>query len=307
MKRFIVRTLMFIIVVLMIDTAYGKICEFMRSHVRGGFTYIDKYVCDSARQDILIFGSSRARMQYDPQILSDSLRMSCFNCGSNGMGIIFHYGRLKIISRRYMPKVIIYDILPVLDEMTRDDNIIFANPLRPYYSVKGVDSIFWKIDKTERMKMLSQMYKYHAEFIPYLLDYRNTVHAPLGYEPGTGIVSNNLKIEEKTDYTVDSLKLYYLEKFIQECKGKTYLIFAAAPRWKYPESGNAFDPLIKLCRKYDIPFLNHYNDKRFIYKQDYYSDGTHFNKTGATAYSKMLSAELAKLMKNNKKKNGCKI
>jgi hypothetical protein len=296
MKRFILRILAFFCIVIMIDTAYGWICETMRNHVHGGFTYIDKYVCDSAKQNILIFGSSRARMQYDPQILSDSLKMSCFNCGSNGMGIIFHYGRLKIISRRYMPKVIIYDILPVLDEMTRDDDIIFANPLRPYYSVAGVDSIFWKIDKTERMKMFSNMYKYHAEFIPYLLDYKNTSHAPLGYEPGIGIVSNNLKIEEKTKYTVDSLKLYYLEKFIQECKGKTFLVFTASPRWKYPDSGNAFDPLVKLCRKYNIPFLNHYNDKRFIYERNYYSDGTHFNKTGASAYSKMLSSELKELL-----------
>jgi hypothetical protein len=274
----------------------------MRNHVRGGFTYIDKYICDSAKQDILIFGSSRARMQYDPQILSDSLKMSCYNCGSNGMGIIFHYGRLKIISQRYWPKIIIYDILPVLDEMTRDDNIIFANPLRPYYNVLGVDSIFWKIDKTERIKMISRMYKYHAQFIPYLLDYRNTIHAPLGYEPGKGIVSSKAKIEEKTEYVVDPLKLYYLEKFIQECRGNTILIFTASPRWKYSQSGNAFDPLIRLCRKYNVVFLNHYNDKRFIYRQDYYSDGTHFNKVGATEYSKMLSTEVCKILNAEKEK-----
>jgi hypothetical protein len=301
MKRFITRILMFLIIILIIDVTYGRICVTMRNHVRGGFTYIDKYICDSAKQDILIFGSSRARMQYDPQILSDSFKMSCYNCGSNGMGIIFHYGRLKIISKRYWPKVIVYDILPVLDEMTRDDNIIFVNPLRPYYNVSGVDSIFWKIDKTERIKMISQMYKYHAQFIPYLLDYRNTIHAPLGYEPGKGIVSSKVKIEEKTEYVEDPLKLYYLEKFIQECRGKTILIFTASPRWKYSESGNAFDPLIRLCRKYNVVFLNHYNDKRFIYRQDYYSDGTHFNKVGATEYSKMISVELKNVLTNDVK------
>jgi hypothetical protein len=184
------------------------------------------------------------------------------------MGVIFHYGRLKIISRRYRPKVIIYDVLPVLDEMTRDDNTIFVNPLRPYYNVSGVDSMFWKIDKTERIKMISKMYNYHAEFIPYLLDYKNTVHSPLGFEPGKGIVSSKTIIEEKTKYVVDTLKIQYLEKFIQECRGKTLLIFTASPRWQYSHYGNAFDPLISLCKKYNIQFLNHYNDCRFIYKQN---------------------------------------
>lgn len=275
------------------DYSYGRVCVTLRNHVRGGSTYTDKYVCERSKEDILIFGSSRAHLHYDPQIISDSLGMSCYNCGVSGMGIIYHYGRFKLITRRYMPKVIIYDILPVLDEMIRDDNMIFINPLRSYYGLcSSVDSIFGKIDQNEHYKMYSQMYRYHAAFVPILLDVKNTTYEKNGYLPVNGHVSDRIKVEIKNDYVVDSLKLYYLEKLIKECKGKTHLIFTASPRWKYTYYGNAFDPIIQLCHKYNVPFLNFYCDKRFINNPDYYQDATHFNKNGATAYTKMLCSQL---------------
>jgi hypothetical protein len=288
MKKFIIRILLLLALICVVDYVYGKVLVYLRDNTHGGLTYKDKYICEKVNKDILIFGSSRARLQYDPKIISDSLNMSCYNCGYDGMGIIFHYGRMKIITQRYMPKVIIYDVLPVLDEMVRDDNVIFINNLRPYYSIKGIDSIFWKVDATEKFKMYSKMYQYHSKFQEYLLDYSSTKIDELGYCPVNRFVAKGQIIKEKTDYKVDSLKLYFLEKFIKEYKGRTHLLFIASPRYMYKTYGNAFDPIIKLCSKYNVPFLNFYSDPAFIYNNKYYADGTHFNKIGATAYTKKL-------------------
>lgn len=154
--------------VVVIDRVYGNMMELLWQRTQGGFVTKTRYVCDSVDADILILGSSRARMQYDPKIISDTLGMSCYNCGHNGMGIITNYTKMKILTKRYMPKLVIVDILPILDVMTRDDNIIFVNELRPWYDVEGVDSVFWNIDSLERYKMLSKMYQYHSVFFSYI-------------------------------------------------------------------------------------------------------------------------------------------
>ena len=296
MKKFLFKILIFFGLFALIDVLYGKACEYLRTHAQGGSTYSDNYVCDSTTQEILVFGSSRARHQYVPTIISDSLHMTCYNCGAVGMGIIYHYGIMKIISKRYIPKVILYDILPVLDEMRRDDNIIFINPLRPYFEVEGIDSIFMKIDSMEKYKMLSNTYKYHGSLLSYLSDFRSNSRTIFGYNPQHGYIAKGQKINEKTDYQADSLKLYYIEKFIQDYKDKTQLIFLASPRYQYEESGNAFDPLISLCKQYNIPFLNYYTDKRFIYNDNFYKDETHFNQLGAETYTKMIIDDLRKII-----------
>lgn len=67
----------------------------------------DNFISDEVDANILIFGSSRAAHHYVPSILSDSLDMSCYNCGMDGNGIIYGYGKLKTITARYYPKIVI--------------------------------------------------------------------------------------------------------------------------------------------------------------------------------------------------------
>lgn len=290
MKKFLLLVLLFCAFVIAIDRGYGVVSDYLFDHATGGNTYIDKYVCDSMKADILVFGSSRARYHYNPEIISDSLGLSCYNCGEDGMGIIFHYARWKMISKRYTPKMIIYDVLPVLDEMVRDDNIIFVNPLRPYYfSHPEIDSVFWKVDSNERYKMYAKTYQYHSEFMTLLADYRNGSHSLVSFTPKTAHLKlGQLAITDKTDYQVDSLKLYYLEKLIRECQGKTKLIFCASPRYMFKDEARAFEPVKKLCARYHIPFYDYYTDSAFVFNDDYFSDGTHLSKLGADEYTKAM-------------------
>ena len=296
MKKFIGLLLLFMAMMVAIDRGYGFVCEYLFNHATGGNTYIDKYVCDSMKSDVLVFGSSRARYHYNPDIISDSLGMSCYNCGEDGMGIIFHYARWKMISKRYLPKMIVYDVLPVLDEMVRDDNIIFVNQLRPFYFIHPeIDSVFWKIDPNERYKMLSKTYQYHSDLMNFVSDYRNGSHSLVSFTPKTGHVNpGQLAIEDNTNYEADSLKLYFLEKFINECQGKTKVVFCASPRYLFNHAGNAFEPIEALCKKYGIPFYNYYTDSRFVTNGDYFSDATHLSKLGADVYTRTVVSNLKK-------------
>lgn len=298
MKKFVCLTAVFFIAFCALDFGHGILCNFLRTNAKGGATLVNNYIAEQTTDSILVFGSSRAREQYIPEIIGDTLNQTCFNCGYNGMGIIFHYGRWKVISQRYCPRLIIYDVLPVLDLNIRDDNEIFINPLRAYYDVPGVDSIFWKVDPNEKWQMLSRTYQYHSVLLNYFRDYRNPTPLGTGFhtEGNRKITDKLMKFTEKTDYQIDSTKVYFMEKFIQETKGKTTLIFVASPRIGYHDCGNAFDPIIELCKKYNVLFLNHYTDPLFVNNREYFADQTHLNETGATLWSKTIASEIKALL-----------
>ena len=247
MKRLILNLFFFFIGLFIIDAIYGVVMTRLFEKARGGVTGKTKYICDSTHAELIILGSSRARMHYDPKILADSLGMS-----------------------RYMPKMVIIDVLPILDEMTRDDNIIFVNELRPWYDKTGIDSIFWKIDKTEKIKMVSQMYKYHSKFLEYYYDGKSQLPKD-GYEPSpaTKIISGkDLYQEEPRDNIIDEVKMYFAKKLIEEFKDKTKLVFVASP------------------------LIDWYANREFVDIKELYADGNHMNVRGATLFSKALAHHL---------------
>lgn len=295
MKKFIIRIILFLLLVGVMDFAYGKVIEEMRAACHGGAVQKEIYAADSVTADVLIFGSSRGRERYVPDIIEDSLGMSCFNCGYNGMGGIYHYGMISMILERYTPKLVIYDILPVLDIGTRDDNVIFLNQLRPFYGRNTtIDSIFSDYDSTEPIKMIAQTYRYHSKFLETLACCRDSEIAKSGYTINTNTMKQHVPVEIATHYDVDSLKFKYLEKFIKEVSSKTELIVCASPRYGYTHTGDDFDSVIKVCKKYNVPFINHYTDKSYINDISLFQDATHLNYKGATKWT----SELCSIIKN---------
>ena len=109
MKKFILHILVFFAIVTAVDYVAGKVFRYIQIKA-GGRTGAEWYACKEMKEDIIIMGSSRAIHHYVPRIIADSLGMSCFNAGQDGNGIILQYGRWKMISERYTPKLIIYDV-----------------------------------------------------------------------------------------------------------------------------------------------------------------------------------------------------
>lgn len=298
MKRIIVKLLILTILVIAFDHCYGVVCRYLISHPKGGSVYLDNYICDSTRADMLIFGSSKAQNQYDPEILEDTLGMTVFNCGRHGMGMIFNYGRWKIISQRYIPKVLVYEMLPIVDFMVRDDNSIFINPLRPYYGkVEGIDSIFWKIDPTEKYKMLSKTYQYHS-FQDYLSSYRSSGWKRNGYSrPGNSKLKPELVNYDDFQYELDSIKWYYTERFVKEASSRTRLIMVVSPMYSFHNDHGGLTRIKELCKEYNVPIIDHFCDSDFVDNPDLYIDMAHLNREGSEKWSSLIASELKSTIK----------
>ena len=294
MKKFLLFLLkvgLFFLVLIIVDRALGWVFAYMGEHAKGGYVGHHVYVTDKANEDILIFGSSRAIHHYNPQIISDTLGMTCYNCGQDGNGIVLFYGLWQMINERYKPKMIIYDVSTDFDLFEGESNQKYLGWLRMDYDRPGVKQIFAVIDPTEKYKMMSMLYRYNSKFMQNITDF---IHPIFGIE-GNGFLPLNgeidkMKIREVNGYherrTVDSLKIVFLNKLINETKG-VELVFVASPAW-YKAVESDYLPIKELCEQRNIRFLDFSNNEKYVHQYEWFKDGTHLNAKGADEFTRDL-------------------
>lgn len=297
MKKYIIKIAIFFLLVTIVDLIAGKTFPYLVDHAKGGNNGRNNYICNETNQDILIFGSSRAIHHYNPQILSDSLGLSCYNCGQDGNGAILNYGRYQLICQRYHPQILIYDVIPKFDLHAGDDNHKYLGWLRAYYDKKGIPEVFESVDSTEKYKMKSRMYRYNSKFIQIVSDYIHPLQSVgiSGFRPIDGTM-DTMKISKnpvkKVNYSFDPLKISYLEKMADISKD-TKIIFAVSPLWNGMDTLQ-FQPIIEICKKYDIPFIDFSNNPKYVHHNEYFKDGAHLNSRGADEFTRDFIQELKK-------------
>ena len=300
MKKFILKGILFITLIIFVDFIIGGIFNHLSLNAKSGGNLKNNHIAYNMNEEILIMGSSRAAHHYKPEIFSDSLNMSCYNCGRDGNGIILMYGRWKLLQQRYTPKVIIYDVLYDFDLKT-NDNIKYTADLKKYFNNTGIRSIIKNISYTECIKMGSNMYRHNStvintigKFINKESDVNNG-YLPM-YKKIKIIPEKKENIEQEISF--DEIKLLYLEKLIKECQGKTQLFFTISPFYLKQEGNDRYAPIKKLCEKYGVPFIE-YDDDIFYENKDLFSDSIHLNDEGATLYSQMIAHFVKEYLSNN--------
>jgi hypothetical protein len=226
-----------------------------------------------------------------PDIIEDSLGMTCYNTGEDGNGIILCYGFLKMITQRYSPKIIIYDVTGF--DMYEDDNMKYLDLMKPFYHEPGIDSIFWSVEPKTRYLMLSNLYRYNTTCLRVLGNY---IHPMTNYPKGYLALCKTMDYEpeiktEENKKTVDTLKLHYFEEFIQLTKNKNIeLVCCSSPYYKAPLVDSNYEPIIQLCKKNNVPFLYYGACSGISDEKDLFQDRTHMNDTGARLFtSKLIS------------------
>lgn len=298
MKKFLLYITLFFATVCVVDVSYGKFCDYMNSHAKGGATKQRHDVREEKQYDVLILGSSRAHHHYVSQVLEDTLSMTCFNAGEDGNGIILMYGIYNMIRERYLPKYIIYDVEPAFDIYKYDKDANRTRYLalqKPYYKNAGVASIFKDISMPEFYKVHSGLYRYNSEIFPLAVDYlMGRPMAIKGYEPMYGKMTQEPNRENFKDskFEVDSVKLAYFEKLVGlTAKDGVNLIVVASPKYGATSSSNLL-PIFDICRKNGVSFYDFYCDSSFINHKDYFKEPMHLNEEGAERFSRRFANEL---------------
>lgn len=300
MKKFIILLFALFAILSGIDIATGFVFDKLTLSAKRGYTGRNEFIADKLHDPVLVFGSSRSVHHYDPQVLADSLGVPCYNCGQDGMGIITFYGRFKLLTARYTPRLIIYDVTTDFD-LRRNDNVTYLTWLKPYYNRPGIDSIFWHVEPTERVKMLSNMFRYNGKALQIITDNKpgdDNDDALKGFVPLDGIMTYDKEEDAtKTQVDFDPVKLYYISRLVKDCSAKGIrLVFAISPLYNSIKQPDAYlADFLTLARKQNVPVINHYYDTRFATNKNLFQDTYHMNRSGAEIYTSILAHEIKQL------------
>lgn len=99
---------------------------------------------------------------------------------------------------------------------------------------------------------------------------------------------------EGNSQPLNSLKLYYLEKFINEYSHKCQLIVTLSPMYG-AESSQRYDIVKKICQKYNVIALDHFADSRFVNHPQLFNDTKHMNDAGARLYTSIVAHEIKEM------------
>lgn len=294
-RSFVAKSLIFLVSFAFLDIVLGKSIIWMSLNAKGGDYGKCRYVCFESEEQCLVFGSSRAHCHYNPHILSDSLKLSCFNCGRDGAGIIQNYGKIRLVEKRRKPKIIIYDVFPIVDILTHCDNHRDLDLLRLYSDNDEIRNIVCQVDSDEKFKMYSNLYRVNGKYHNIIKDF--ILRKPLN--ESNGFFANNskfdsLKINKIPQYKleIDSIKVSYLRKMVAE-RRETNIIFVISPIW-YGMNSKELNPLRQLCKENNLPLIDFSSDPKYLHHDEYFYDGAHLNAKGADEFTKDLICELRK-------------
>lgn len=298
MKKFLSGIILFFVSFMIVDILTGFAMDYLNANVRGGDCRSHFDVFNHVTADVVILGSSRATHHYNPYILEDSLRLSCYNCGYDGLGIFNMYGRYSMICSRRIPKIVIYDAFAP-NEIYDLDNLRDLDGLKQYCRDSSIHHIISDVSPMENLKLVSHLYRYNTKILQILHDEFSSRQEPeKGYRPLDGsmdYIPKPFKVQYRGKQC-DSLKLEYDKKLILSAMDKgIHLFFAISPRYQ-ATSYEDYLPLLRLCKQYHVPVLNHYCDKDFVQDKALFKDPMHLNQEGAVMYSKKIVQEVKQLL-----------
>lgn len=295
-KKIIIGVASICLLLVAADWAVGTWSEKMYYQSKYGIFHRQIYCLSESQDEFMILGSSRAAHHYVPQIFEDSLVMSCYNAGSDGMCIYYHYGILASrIQRCCPPKMVILEVIGTDAEVSQGASFSLDAALERYAPHYGefaeIDSLFafngWK----EQVKLMSKTYRYNSKLVQTIKCNYIPWPEDRGYEALTGVMQ--VKEGEKaadgltpssSELNIEERKLKYLQKFIDNCKENDIkLVMCYSPYYgqSIPQSIRMIE---EMAAQNGIPFLNYGDDARFQ-KPEFFQDASHMNDVGAKTYT----------------------
>ena len=311
MKLFFTKLLIFLIPILIVVYPLDYIISYNLSQSNkypGEFEVWNDIYNSNANCDMAIYGSSRAWVQIDPKILSDSLGLEVYNFGIDGHNFwLQHLRHLELLKYNKKPKTIIFIVDIYTLEKRRD----------LYESAQFLPYMLW--NKTIQDYTVSYVgYDYLDYYIP-LVRYagqRNSLKAAInnasickiydkfrfrGFKSMDRKWNNDLEnamLNEKTYISqIDNKSITLFEKFIKNCiHNRIQLIIIYPPEQidgqKFVSNREeVIDSFNNLTCKYSLKFID-YSKDNLCFDKKYFYNATHLNKLGSEIFSRNLASRL---------------
>jgi len=297
--KFLTRIIIVILVLIIADQLIGRTLRHLYFSQVAGEYYRATYTIDSTKADILVFGSSRASHHYVPEIFEEKLKMSIYNTGRDGNYLLYNYAAFLAVTKRYTPKLVIFDINPI-ELYYREADYEGLSTLLPYYNDHPeLKEIIELRGPFENYKLYSATYPFNSQLI-YIgignLEVSKTKYGShKGYLPLYGKMKSepaNNSLTETTG-TIDTNKVNALTDISTYCKkNKIRLAFTYSPIFNNPTEGIASKIIADIAMANQDKYFNFSNDSIFDNHPEYFKDNVHLNNDGAKIFSKIISVNI---------------
>lgn len=289
------------VLLILFDLGVGRFFQYAYETSKYGVFARQIHCLTNPIEDILVLGSSRAAHHYIPSIIQDSLNMTCYNAGSDGMCIYYHYAILSSWIKKHTPQLILYDVTET--DLLSSNSSTFSleaalDRLSPHYKTQPeIDSLFYLQGWRKTLKMNSMMYRYNSKLVQLIKCHFIPSYEDAGYEVVYGQLPDSMEIPVidnlSTNYELN--KEIYLCKLIQMTKIENIkLIFIYSPKYKRG-CNTAIDRIKRIAEENTIPFIDMVNTPSLMYPK-YFRDELHLNDEGAKIFSKYLVSEVKKTL-----------
>lgn len=317
MKKFLINLLIYIIVIL-------GICEAVQYVIDSGLQkYNNNLYCNWNRlfkgeinSDIIILGSSRAFVNYDPKVIEGITGHSCYNLGVNGGKMVMQSAKFEsYIAHNTPPKVILQNI--EIMYLRKEDYLYKKEQFLPYLSSSTVSPYLSLVDKNIWFEKLIPLSKYRGLRSTVFLGLKSFLGLSKKpkYNEYKGFLAQKRKWNNDFDkYLSRHKKLVYkkgeldfgfkvLKELIKQCKELNIkLILVHAPMYYelqqiIPQKDSVDNLFTEMAHKNGIQFWD-YSKDTLSYSTKYFYNSMHLNYTGAEIFSQTLAQRLENYFMN---------
>jgi len=254
--------------------------------------------------ELLIFGSSRAWIHIDANMISDSLGILSYNLGIDGHNFWLQNLRYReLLKCNKKPKYIILS----LDYFTlkKNEELYNSEQFLPYMlwnkdiknatiSYKGFSTLDYEIPLIRFYGNHDAVENSIRYFTGHLSNPITRIRGYQGREENWNSDFDNAKSTMKSlEIKLDNPTIILFENFLKECKSNNIkLIFVYTPEYiegqKFVSNRAQIMELYnRYSKEYEIPFYDFSNDS-ISYDKKYFYNASHLNKVGSQIFTKKL-------------------
>lgn len=310
LKNIFVFALPFLSLCFFLDLYISQTLKTRNSFSKGeNLVWNDIYNGNFYETEAFIYGSSRAWVHIDPEILAENLHINFSNLGIDGHNFYLQYFRhLELIENYNFPEIIIYSV----DEFTlakRKDLYNYDQFLPYMLGNSKMEKFLTSYKGFSKMDFYFPLLRYIGEDdIFYTAFFKDDENEPVRIKGYQGVDKSwNSDLDkaknsiEPFHVEIDSISLVLFKTFLQKAKKcNTQIIFVYTPEFIQGQEiienrSEILGIYENLSNDLNIPFLD-YSNHRISYEKQYFYNAMHMNKRGSEIFSQELAEDLQNLL-----------
>lgn len=247
--------------------------------------------------EAIVIGASEAQHSYVSNIIADSLDMTVYNCGEDGMFFYYQNAIINGILNRYTPKLVIWSIQPsfLTYNLLAKDRI---GVLKPFAKENEYCRNMLKIKSVfEPLKVKSNCYVYNSKIMSYIFTClsKSVIDKNNGYVPSRK--KDVLPEIKEAEYTceTDSICMTVFDSTLSRLKRSNVdVVFVFTPSYETGvyDTLICYKDLLQTTNKYHFPVIEDLYHNDVLMRPDLFRDNMHLDEEGSVLFTKMLIGKI---------------